>query len=102
MHWPGLPDLAASTGPDFDHLDMPRLSRREAEVVRLMLKGNSTKSMARLMGNSPETVKVHCKRTYSKLGNYSQGELFSRFSGTQGCAPISEGKDVQMGLLNET
>jgi DNA-binding CsgD family transcriptional regulator len=102
MHWPGLPGLPTSTGPDFDRLDMPRLSRREAKVVRLMLKDHFTKSMARLMGNSLERVKVHRKRSSSKLGICSQGELFSRFSGTQGCAPISEGQDVQMGLLNQT
>lgn len=79
---------------------MPKLSLREAEVVRLMLKGHSTKSMARLMGNSPETVKVHRKRIYSKLGICSQGELFSRFLGTQDWAPMGESQDVQMGLLN--
>lgn len=99
-HWPNLPGLPATTGPDFDRLDMPKLSLREAEVVRLMLKGHSTKSMARLMGNSPETVKVHRKRIYSKLGICSQGELFSQFLGTEGWAPMGEGQDVQMGLLN--
>ncbi len=69
-HWPNLTGLPAPAGPDFDRLDMPKLSLREAEVVRLMLKGHSTKSMARLLGNSPETVKVHRKRIYELLPNF--------------------------------
>ena len=91
-HWPDLTGLPRATVPDFDRVGLPKLSLREAEIVRLMLKGHSTKSMARLLGNSPETVKVHRKRIYSKLGIGSQGELFSRFMGTQGLGP--------MGLLN--
>ncbi|MCY1250836.1 Bacterial regulatory protein, luxR family [compost metagenome] len=57
------------------------VSVREAEVIRLMLKGHSTKSIARHLGNSPETVKVHRKRIYSKLKISSQGELFSLLFG---------------------
>ncbi|MGH6806890.1 MAG: helix-turn-helix transcriptional regulator, partial [Ensifer adhaerens] len=36
---------------------------------------------ARHLGNSPETVKVHRKRIYSKLKISSQGELFSLLFG---------------------
>ncbi len=99
-HWPNVQGLPAASGPDFDRLDMPKLSLREAEVVRLMLKGHSTKSMARVLGNSPETVKVHRKRIYSKLGICSQGELFSRFLGTLDGVPMAEAAGAQMGLLN--
>jgi DNA-binding CsgD family transcriptional regulator len=65
----------------FERFQNSKLSAREAEIVRLMLKGHSTKSMARLLGNSPETVKVHRKRIYAKLSISSQGELFSMFLG---------------------
>lgn len=102
-HWPNLSGIAQSldqVGPHFDRLDMPKLSTREAEVVRLMLKGHSTKSMARLLGNSPETVKVHRKRIYSKLGICSQGELFSRFLGSAETVPMGEAAVLQLGLLN--
>ncbi len=102
-HWPdlsGLPPALAADGPNFDRLDMPKLSAREAEVVRLMLKGHSTKSMARLLGNSPETVKVHRKRIYSKLGICSQGELFSRFMGERDWVPLAEDAGIGVGLLN--
>lgn len=102
-HWPdlsGLTPALAADGPNFDRLNMPKLSTREAEVVRLMLKGHSTKSMARLLGNSPETVKVHRKRIYSKLGICSQGELFSRFMGEMDWVPLAQDTGLSMGLLN--
>lgn len=102
-HWPdpsGLAPLSDPIGLAFDRLNMPKLSTREAEVVRLMLKGHSTKSMARLLGNSPETVKVHRKRIYSKLGICSQGELFSRFLGVQDWVPVAESDAAGIRLLN--
>lgn len=100
-HWPDATGAdVLPEGPSFDRLDMPKLSVREAEVVRLMLKGHSTKSMARLLGNSPETVKVHRKRIYSKLGICSQGELFSRFMTAQNFAPVAQNAETPLGLLN--
>jgi DNA-binding CsgD family transcriptional regulator len=102
-HWPNPAIIAPSATPvglAFDRLDMPKLSTREAEVVRLMLQGHSTKSMARLMGNSPETVKVHRKRIYSKLGICSQGELFSRFLSELGGVPMAADVGVQVGLVH--
>lgn len=55
------------------------LSTREAETLQLILRGHSSKSIARVLGNSPETVRAHRKRVYAKLGVSSQGELFSAF-----------------------
>ena len=59
-------------------LDSP-LSARELEVGRLMLSGCSNKEIARKLAISAETVKVHRKHMYSKLGIKSQSELFSLF-----------------------
>jgi DNA-binding CsgD family transcriptional regulator len=66
------------------------LSDREAEVARLILKGHSSKVIARMLGNSPETVKVFRKRIHTKLGLASSAELFSLFltalcAAPQGC-----------------
>ena len=88
-HWPGPAVSQPASGPDFDRLGLPRLSPREAEVVRMMLKGHSSKSMARLLAISPETVKVHRKRIYSKLGLTSQGELFSLFVTSLAAVPVA-------------
>ena len=63
-------------------LDTP-LSPRELEVGRLMLSGCSNKEIARKLAISAETVKVHRKHMYSKLGIKSQSELFSLFLNAQ-------------------
>ena len=55
------------------------LSAREAETLQLLLRGHSSKSIARRLGNSPDTVKVHRKRIYAKLSVATQGELFAMF-----------------------
>ncbi|WP_264210181.1 helix-turn-helix transcriptional regulator [Leisingera thetidis] len=86
-HWPALdPDSLAGSGrmgqhlrKSFDRFASSVLSGREAEIAQLILKGHSSKSIARVLGNSPETVKVHRKRIHNKLGISSQGELFSLF-----------------------
>lgn len=55
------------------------LSSREAEVAQLMLSGCSNKEIARKLAISAETVKVHRKHMYNKLGIKSQSELFLLF-----------------------
>lgn len=56
-----------------------QLTARELDVGRLMLSGCSSKEIARKLEISVETVKVHKKQMYSKLGIKSQSELFSIF-----------------------
>lgn len=56
-----------------------QLTARELEVGRLMLSGCSSKEIARKLAISAETVRVHKKHMYSKLGIKSQSELFSIF-----------------------
>lgn len=100
-HWPSFtPDRLAEQGRIGAHLDKSFirfstsvLSEREAEIVRLILKGHSSKSIARLLGNSPETVKVHRKRIHAKLGIASQGELFSLFLDALASAPANATED---------
>jgi DNA-binding CsgD family transcriptional regulator len=56
-----------------------QLTARELDVGRLMLSGCSSKEIARKLSISAETVRVHKKHIYSKLGIKSQSELFSIF-----------------------
>jgi len=56
-----------------------QLTARELDVGRLMLSGCSGKEIARKLEISVETVRVHKKHMYSKLGIKSQSELFSIF-----------------------
>lgn len=65
-------EAAASFGHDV-------LTPRECEVVKLVLRGYSTKSISQSLGISPGTVKVHRENIYSKLGVSSQAELFNMF-----------------------
>ncbi|CUK10179.1 Transcriptional regulatory protein TdiR [Ruegeria denitrificans] len=71
--------LAAHLEAAFEAFGASVLSPREAEISRMILRGHSSKSIARTFDNSPETIKVHRKRIYTKLGVMSQGELLSLF-----------------------
>ncbi len=55
------------------------LTRREREITQLLLRGHSSKSVARELDIAPGTVMVHKRNLFSKLGITSQFELFSRF-----------------------
>jgi len=64
------------------------LTKREYQVVQLLLRGHSTRSSARELGIAPETVRLHRKNLYAKLDVASQSELFVLFIET--LAQISE------------
>ena len=60
------------------------LTARERDIVALLLRGHSSKSMAAAVAISVGTVKNHRKNIYRKLGVHSQSELFARFLGVIG------------------
>jgi DNA-binding CsgD family transcriptional regulator len=70
-----------------------RLTPRESEIAELVLKGNSSEAIGKLLGIATGTVRIHRKNIYVKLDIGSQGELFSRFvaSISRGPEPSSEG-----------
>ena len=55
------------------------LTRREQQVIELVLLGHSTRLAAEKLGISAETVKLHRKHAYAKLDISSQAELFYLF-----------------------
>ena len=55
------------------------LTRREREVIELVLLGHSTRLIAEKLRISGETVKLHRKHAYAKLDISSQAELFYLF-----------------------
>lgn len=88
-HW-GQPDWpVAPRGADLEgivrRIGQGSLTERESEVARLILRGHSSKSIARELEITPETVRVHRKNIHTKLGIGSQGELFSLFLDAIGC-----------------
>jgi DNA-binding CsgD family transcriptional regulator len=72
------------------------LTRREQQVIELVLLGNSTRLVAEKLGISAETVKLHRKHAYAKLDISSQAELFYLFvdalashTGESGADPLT-------------
>ena len=61
----------------FDNFGKSVLTRREREISQLLLRGHSSKSVARELNIAPGTVMVHKRNLFSKLGISSQYELFS-------------------------
>jgi len=82
-----LYDDSGGTGSDDDfHQRLTRcfegfgadvLTDRERQVSQFLLRGHSSKSIARELGIAPGTVMVHKRNLFSKLGISSQYELFS-------------------------
>ncbi len=56
-----------------------QLTPRERQIARLILQGHSSKSLAKELGISPSTVKVHRKHIYERLAVNTQTELFMCF-----------------------
>jgi DNA-binding NarL/FixJ family response regulator len=69
------PDLVppASTAPG-DAARIPPLSRREREVLRLMMDGNDVRSIARSLGITVATCRGYVKSLLAKLNAHSQLE----------------------------
>ena len=75
----GEVNFSAPLDKAFRNFGKDHLSARECEVIQLILKGHSNKSIARLLEISVDTVKVYNKRFHTKLEITSQAELFSLF-----------------------
>jgi len=56
-----------------------QLTAREIDTVELMLKGHSTKSVARVLSIDDGTVSNHKRNIYQKLNIHSQAQLFNLF-----------------------
>lgn len=62
---------------------LPRLTEREHAALDQLMEGRSNQDIADALGISVETVKVHLKHIYSKLGIHRRAELLSARLGTQ-------------------
>lgn len=63
------------------------LTPLEQEVIRLVLRGHNSESIAETLNIAVYTVKMHRKNAYAKLHINSQGDLFSQFLETIGVPP---------------
>lgn len=71
-------------------LDRTPLTKREREVVALLVAGATTRSIAEQTRLTVATVHTYLKRIYSKLGVHSRVELVARMAGTVGSVPPPE------------
>jgi len=70
-----------------ERLERHRISRRESEVLALVLRGLKACEVAAALEISEYTVKDHLKHAYAKLGISSRTQLVSRLTG-DGALPI--------------
>jgi len=77
-------------------LDRTPLTKREKEVVALLVSGATTRGIAESTRLTVATVHTYLKRIYSKLGVHSRVELVARMVGTVGSVPppVGEGEYV--------
>lgn len=59
------------------------LSGRQHEVMQAMSRGLSNKDIAREMGLSPETVKVHLREIFARLGARTRTEAVAIYTGNE-------------------
>lgn len=80
-HWRHVPSLSLEikNAAPAARIEHPLLTRRELEIVTLILKGHSNLSLAAVLELSMNTVKVHRRQIYAKLNISSQAELFRVF-----------------------
>jgi DNA-binding CsgD family transcriptional regulator len=58
-----------------------RLSPREREILRLLVRGYDTAGLAMHLGISPHTVRDHLKNVFRKTSNRSRSELIGALTG---------------------
>jgi DNA-binding CsgD family transcriptional regulator len=91
-HWQDVPemfDLETPAGELYKERSMientvsdlfgRRITPRETQVVAQVLEGHSSDSIAKNLGISVGTVRIHRRNIYAKLQISSQQELFSIF-----------------------
>ena len=73
------PDLLSTTANGHDHADgdvdsepLAQLTERQQQVIRLLSEGHANKVIARQLGISPSTVKVHVHAAFRTLGVHSR------------------------------
>ncbi len=73
------------------------LTRREKDVLQLLLDGRRVSSIARTLYLSPQTIRNHLKAIFRKLGAHSQAELLDSLRAAQEAAATGLTRDVSRG-----
>jgi|TARA_R110001583_G_C5656603_1_gene409272 DNA-binding CsgD family transcriptional regulator len=78
------------------------LTTRELETTHLILRGHSSKSAARELNISSDTVREHRKNLYRKLNINSQAELFALFISAISAFREGSDEDPLKNLINHS
>lgn len=78
-----LGHLVMSFAPISDHLDGPRLTKREREVLSFLSQGRTSKEIARALGLSPRTIEDVRARMLRKFEVKNTTALLARTSYTR-------------------
>src|SRR5205085_4304762 len=84
-----------------DSAGRPDLSARELEILRLLATGVSNKQIAQQLVISPNTVKVHLRNIFSKIGAASRTEA-ALYAMREGLVQISVAERVDSGVRAPT
>lgn len=78
------PPQSPPSGPDETASRLARLTEREMQILVCLARGASNKHIARELGITDTTVKVHLRMIFKKLGvaNRTQAAFFARERGT--------------------
>jgi DNA-binding CsgD family transcriptional regulator len=95
------PDVRKKSQELQARLERTPLTKREKEVVSLLVSGASTRAIAEQTKLTVATVHTYLKRIYSKLGVHSRVELVARMMGTVGSARAYLGEDQEHDLDDE-
>jgi DNA-binding CsgD family transcriptional regulator len=79
FHFASIPEIDQDKALD-DFKENKQLTGKEAEVVRLLLRGYTYKAIAEQLLISENTMKFHVKNIYQKLGINSKMDLIKMFS----------------------
>ena len=66
---PPPPSMRSGTPPPFD-----KLSRREAEILALLVEGRTNKEIAIVLDLQEITIKVHLRNVYRKIGSANRAQ----------------------------
>lgn len=72
------PVVGSAKAPEECDLFRWNFTRREEDIVRLILAGESTHSITEKLGISENTVRTHLKRVFEKTGARTRTELMAR------------------------
>ena len=87
------PVLRSVTAVPAERVELPRLTRRELEILQLVAEGRSNRQVAQLLWVTDQTVKFHLANVYRKLGVRSRFDA-ARWAEENGVLQVAESGEV--------